>query len=265
MAYSLRYVDYPASPDREFPCDLCPLSFDRQHDLKRHIETHSGEKPYLCDRGCGKAFTRKDALKRHQTTFPFCPPVRGSSRSPQADPIANPYSPMYPPSAGHPPPMYGGGGSSTSHYSQGYHPPTPYGSAPSPTWNGPPIPSQYGGTSSSRSHYPSGPPPTPHYGGASSSAVKYEPDLSPPPSHYSPSFLPPPQHAGDFPATPSRPFPCDSCPLSFERHHDLKRHKVTHAGERPYVCNGGCEKTFTRKDALKRHQVCPPWISLGAF
>ncbi|KAJ6580028.1 hypothetical protein DFH09DRAFT_893543, partial [Mycena vulgaris] len=51
---------------REFPCDFCALSFDRQHDLKRHVETHSGEKPYLCDRGCGKAFTRKDALKRHQ-------------------------------------------------------------------------------------------------------------------------------------------------------------------------------------------------------
>ncbi|KAJ7815826.1 hypothetical protein B0H13DRAFT_1522956, partial [Mycena leptocephala] len=58
-----------------------------------------------------------------------------------------------------------------------------------------------------------------------------------------------------FPATPSRPFPCDSCAISFERHHDLKRHKATHNGERPYICNGGCNKTFTRKDALKRHQV----------
>ncbi|KAJ7185226.1 hypothetical protein C8R46DRAFT_837092, partial [Mycena filopes] len=61
-------VEYPASPDREFACEFCPLSFDRQHDLKRHVDTHSGEKPYLCDRGCGKAFTRKDALKRHQVT-----------------------------------------------------------------------------------------------------------------------------------------------------------------------------------------------------
>jgi uncharacterized Zn-finger protein len=88
--------------------------------------------------------------------------------------------------------------------------------------------------------------------------VKYEPATSPPLSHYTPSFVPPPMHGGDFPASPDRPYPCDACPLSFERHHDLKRHKVTHAGERPYVCNGGCDKTFTRKDALKRHQVCPP-------
>lgn len=57
------------------------------------------------------------------------------------------------------------------------------------------------------------------------------------------------------PASPQRPFPCDMCALSFNRQHDLKRHKETHTGERPYLCNGGCGKTFTRKDALKRHQV----------
>lgn len=59
-------MQYPASPPRPFACDMCALSFNRQHDLKRHRDTHSGDKPFLCE-SCGKTFTRKDALKRHQT------------------------------------------------------------------------------------------------------------------------------------------------------------------------------------------------------
>jgi len=66
MSSSPQYNDYPASPSRPFSCDMCALSFNRQHDLKRHRETHTGEKPFLCNGGCGKTFTRKDALKRHQ-------------------------------------------------------------------------------------------------------------------------------------------------------------------------------------------------------
>ena len=58
-------MQYPASPPRPFACDMCALSFNRQHDLKRHRDTHTGDKPFLCE-SCGKTFTRKDALKRHQ-------------------------------------------------------------------------------------------------------------------------------------------------------------------------------------------------------
>ena len=49
-----------------------------------------------------------------------------------------------------------------------------------------------------------------------------------------------------------RPFRCDQCPQSFNRNHDLKRHKRIHLAVKPFPC-GHCEKTFSRKDALKRH------------
>lgn len=54
-----------------------------------------------------------------------------------------------------------------------------------------------------------------------------------------------------------RPFKCDQCPQSFNRNHDLKRHKRIHLSVKPFPCTH-CDKSFSRKDALK---VCPSyWI-----
>jgi len=47
-----------------------------------------------------------------------------------------------------------------------------------------------------------------------------------------------------------RPFKCDQCIQSFNRNHDLKRHKRIHLAVKPFPC-GHCEKSFSRKDALK--------------
>ncbi|KAJ3734022.1 hypothetical protein DFJ43DRAFT_994410 [Lentinula guzmanii] len=60
---------------------------------------------------------------------------------------------------------------------------------------------------------------------------------------------------GNATATYERPFPCTypSCSASFLRNHDLKRHvKVAH--ERKSFKCGGCGKTFSRRDAIKRHK-----------
>jgi uncharacterized Zn-finger protein len=54
-----------------------------------------------------------------------------------------------------------------------------------------------------------------------------------------------------------RPFKCDQCPQSFNRNHDLKRHKRIHLAVKPYPC-GECEKSFSRKDALKVCLISPP-------
>ena len=118
----------------------------------------------------------------------------------------------------------------------------------------PPYPSQNGATSSNPrpgyTHNRSSSLPQPGHSSASMS------------NHYSAHTLPHPQlvvqgiDQMQYPASPQRPFACDMCALSFNRQHDLKRHRETHSGEKPFLCNGGCGKTFTRKDALKRHQVC---------
>lgn len=50
-----------------FACSLCTTTFKRLPDMLRHVKSiHSNLKPYVCpNRKCGKAFSRKDALKRH--------------------------------------------------------------------------------------------------------------------------------------------------------------------------------------------------------
>ncbi|KAI9773451.1 MAG: hypothetical protein M1840_007667 [Geoglossum simile] len=50
--------------DRQFICNHCNKCFVRQHDLKRHSKIHSGVKPYPCL--CGNSFARHDALTRHR-------------------------------------------------------------------------------------------------------------------------------------------------------------------------------------------------------
>ena len=65
-----------------------------------------------------------------------------------------------------------------------------------------------------------------------------------------PHFLGQPPHHQ--PAANDRPFKCDQCPQSFNRNHDLKRHKRIHLAVKPFPCNH-CDKSFSRKDALKRH------------
>ncbi|KAK2746303.1 hypothetical protein FQN55_005731 [Onygenales sp. PD_40] len=54
------------------------------------------------------------------------------------------------------------------------------------------------------------------------------------------------------PPPTDRPYRCDTCSQSFNRNHDLKRHKRIHLAVKPFPCSN-CDKSFSRKDALKRH------------
>ncbi|KAI0847641.1 hypothetical protein F5Y00DRAFT_253840 [Daldinia vernicosa] len=79
---------HPIAQDRPFKCDICPQSFNRNHDLKRHKRIHLAIKPFPCT-FCEKSFSRKDALKRHRMVKGCgngkTPPTDGISNSSQED------------------------------------------------------------------------------------------------------------------------------------------------------------------------------------
>ena len=64
--YSLRAHQRVHAVHRPFRCAVCPASFARNHDLKRHAKLHE-KKAWQCA-GCDKMFSRRDAIKRHKNS-----------------------------------------------------------------------------------------------------------------------------------------------------------------------------------------------------
>ena len=56
---------HTANEDRRHKCKFCGKSFVEVRKLKDHINTHTGEKPYLC-KLCGAAFADKGNHRKHE-------------------------------------------------------------------------------------------------------------------------------------------------------------------------------------------------------
>ncbi|KAI5619297.1 hypothetical protein C0J50_21328 [Silurus asotus] len=50
--------------ERAFGCNWCGKGFYQSADLRRHLRTHTGERPYLCT-WCSKSFSQRSNLRRH--------------------------------------------------------------------------------------------------------------------------------------------------------------------------------------------------------
>ena len=53
--------------EKPYICDVCEKGFTQPSGLIRHMRTHTGEKPHTCD-VCGRGFSQPSGLNRHMRT-----------------------------------------------------------------------------------------------------------------------------------------------------------------------------------------------------
>ncbi|KAH9380591.1 hypothetical protein HPB48_020371 [Haemaphysalis longicornis] len=62
-----RHRKLHARDTESYVCPYCSRLFPQKNELKRHIMSHSGERPHAC-RVCGQRFRDASHAKRHEKT-----------------------------------------------------------------------------------------------------------------------------------------------------------------------------------------------------
>lgn len=63
---SSSYLRHLGKHPHTYQCSLCPKRFTRAYNLRSHLRTHTDERPFVCT-VCGKAYARKHARRHHES------------------------------------------------------------------------------------------------------------------------------------------------------------------------------------------------------